>query len=309
MAPPPFDYQALWNKALLFINRALDPSIDFDEQGMWAANALELLGKAALAKRHPSLIADPLVGGGKSTMLTAGVGGDDWSDFVSIGAKTVYERCGVIAPGFNIADAVKIAGNRNAYVHAGGPLCSTLNPEAWWRRYWPLVGVLLAAQDRALEDFVGTDNLAAVETSITNAQKHTAALVAVKVARAKDIAARSDARSLTATALAEVAKRTSAVSMLYTEFERCPACNEVGEVGSDYELTVVEHTDGGMDQDGDWFPGETRYEVLAESFVCKKCGLVLQSPEEITAAGVSETFEVIETDDDDFYGEPDYGND
>lgn len=308
MASPPFEYQALWNKALLFVNRALDPLLDFDEQAMWAANALELLGKAALAKRHPSLISDPGAGGGKSILLTAGVGEDDWSDFVSIAAKTVYERCGVIAPGFNVTDALKIAGNRNAYVHAGGPLCSTLNPEAWWRRYWPIVGVILAAQDRALVDLVGTDNLTAVETSITNAIKHTESLVKVRIARAKDIAARSDAGTLTATELAEITKRTSSVSMMYTEVERCPACNEFGELGSDYELTMVEHTDGGLDEDGDWFPGETQYEVLVESFVCRKCGLVLQSPEEIVAAQVSETFEVTETDED-FYAEPDYGND
>jgi len=57
----PYDHQALWAKAKVFLNRAMDtaPSRSFDEQALWASAALELLGKAALARVSPLLIAEP----------------------------------------------------------------------------------------------------------------------------------------------------------------------------------------------------------------------------------------------------------
>jgi hypothetical protein len=58
MATRSFDYDAIWLKAITFINRALDDTDDFEERAFWAACSLELLGKAALTKVNPALIAD-----------------------------------------------------------------------------------------------------------------------------------------------------------------------------------------------------------------------------------------------------------
>lgn len=56
----PFDHDALWTKAKLFLNRAMDDDPrSFDERALWAALALELLAKAALARVSPLLIAEP----------------------------------------------------------------------------------------------------------------------------------------------------------------------------------------------------------------------------------------------------------
>jgi hypothetical protein len=53
----PYDHEALWSKAQVFLNRAMDPEPgrSFDEQALWASAALELLGKAALARVSPLL--------------------------------------------------------------------------------------------------------------------------------------------------------------------------------------------------------------------------------------------------------------
>jgi hypothetical protein len=56
MATRSFDYDAIWLKAITFINRALDDTDDFEERAFWAACSLELLGKAALTKVNPALI-------------------------------------------------------------------------------------------------------------------------------------------------------------------------------------------------------------------------------------------------------------
>ena len=50
MASRSFDYDAIWLKAVAFINRALDEADDFEERAFWAACCLELLAKAALTK-------------------------------------------------------------------------------------------------------------------------------------------------------------------------------------------------------------------------------------------------------------------
>ncbi|HXE43041.1 MAG TPA: hypothetical protein VN516_08455, partial [Candidatus Baltobacteraceae bacterium] len=54
-------YEDLWNKAKIFIERAIakrDESA-FDEFQLWAAISLEILGKATLANIHPVLVVNP----------------------------------------------------------------------------------------------------------------------------------------------------------------------------------------------------------------------------------------------------------
>lgn len=52
---------ALHAKSKVYISRALARKAlnDLDEYQLWASLALELLGKAALAQKHPSLVVDP----------------------------------------------------------------------------------------------------------------------------------------------------------------------------------------------------------------------------------------------------------
>lgn len=70
----PYDYEALWSKAKVFLNRAMDPDPgrSFDEQALWASAALELLGKAALARVSPLLIAEPTEDGA-NILIAAGL--------------------------------------------------------------------------------------------------------------------------------------------------------------------------------------------------------------------------------------------
>lgn len=192
-------------------------------------------------------------------------------------------------------------------MHAGGPLCSAVTPEAWWRDYWPLVNLLLAAQDGSLRDYVGPDNVDAVEAFISKSEEHTAAIVNARLTSAISVSVRRMAGSLTTGELADIRRRISSIHQVYSENEKCPACENIGEIGGENAISE-ERFDGEVDEEGDWLPGETRYEISSDSFVCKNCGLILIGPEELAAADISESFEVVETDDAyDF--EPEYGND
>ena len=69
----PWDPDALFIKAKLFLNHAMDDdSRQFDEQALWASLALELLAKAALAKVSPVLIAVPTEEG-NSLLVASGL--------------------------------------------------------------------------------------------------------------------------------------------------------------------------------------------------------------------------------------------
>jgi hypothetical protein len=124
MATRSFDYDAIWLKAITFINRALDDSDDFEERAFWAACSLELLGKAALTKVNPALIAD-ITADGNALLIATGIH-DAASTFVSVQAKTVFKRCQSLAKEFDPGRALKIAANRNAYLHSGAPFCTTI---------------------------------------------------------------------------------------------------------------------------------------------------------------------------------------
>ena len=58
---PTLAAEALYTKSQVYIRRGLraQSNEEAEEYQLWASLALELLGKAALAKVHPALIADP----------------------------------------------------------------------------------------------------------------------------------------------------------------------------------------------------------------------------------------------------------
>jgi hypothetical protein len=171
MATRSFDYDAIWLKAVAFINRALDATDDFEERAFWAVCSLELLAKAALAKISPALIAD-INADGNSLLIATGLH-QDASTFVSVPAKTVFKRCQSLTKQFDSTRANKIAANRNGYLHSGAPFCAAIPAARWWEEYWPLVSILLPAQDKELADFVGSDRQEEINLLLTRSRSAT----------------------------------------------------------------------------------------------------------------------------------------
>jgi hypothetical protein len=131
----PYDHEALWAKAKVFLNRAMDPGPDrsFDEQALWASAALELLAKAALARVSPLLIAEPTEEG-LNILIAAGLVQGN-AQFTSVSASTVFKRCERAFEPFSATEAMKFAAARNEYVHGSGIGFMAIPPQAWWPRY------------------------------------------------------------------------------------------------------------------------------------------------------------------------------
>jgi len=303
----PYDHEALWAKAKVFLNRAMDPdpTRSFDEQALWASAALELLGKAALARVSPLLIAEPTEDGGNLLIAIGVIEGT--ANFTSVSASTIFKRCQMAFRPFNAADAQKFAAARNEYLHGSGIGFMTLPPHAWWPRYWALATILITAQDRDIKDLVGPDRALEVHTHLQQNTKNVEHRTEALVARAKQRIAQYRAGTLPAKIQMEWKSNPDLTAGLsYSAPETCPACGGTGTLegddGSDSSLQY-DYGDGENDLGSVW----AEVTVPADRFSCSTCHLVLDGWDLIEQAGLPTTFEAI--DDDPDLPEPDYGND
>lgn len=302
----PYDHEALWIKAKVFLNRAMDEESirSFDEQALWASAALELLGKAALARVSPLLIAEPTEEGVNILIATGLIEGN--AKFTSVRASTVFKRCARAFRPFNAVDAQRFADARNEYLHGSGLGFPALSPQVWWPQFWALAAVLVTAQDRELDELVGPDRVATVETYLEQNTKNVEHRTESLIGRAKQRLAQYQAGTLPAKVQLEWKANPSLTAMLsYNTSAACPACGASGTLeGEDGSDTTYEYERGDDEDD----PGTIWATVTVPSdyFSCSTCHLVLDRFELIEQAGLPESFEVI---DDDPTPEPEYGND
>lgn len=150
---------ALHAKSKAYISRALTRKGigDLDEYQLWASLALELLGKAALALKHPSLIVDP--NNWESLFVAAGI--NITTDVKTITAKTLFERLAHLVPRFdsNIREFCQgIALRRNAELHSADLPFRAMRLDAWEARYWHACDTILHQMGSTLEMWLGASD-------------------------------------------------------------------------------------------------------------------------------------------------------
>lgn len=295
----PCDRDGLWMKAKVHINRsfAARDADDFEQSAFWAATALELLGKAALSKVSPLLVADP-TDDGRSLLIAAGVS-SDLSRFKSIQAKAVFSRCARAFKPFNEKEAGRIAAQRNEELHSALTPFTGQDEDEWWDRYWSQAVVLVDAQDETLPGLVGPDREATVEAHLARNVANTSRRVEAMVDRAAQryaLAATSEDARREISALVERLK----FAFDFSSDVDCPACaNSAYLFGDD----VI---DSGVEEDYEEGTAVELLEVSADFFECEVCGLRLDGPAYVAEAGLPEFFKA-ERDYDPVYD--DYGND
>jgi hypothetical protein len=107
---------ALMGKSQAYIGRALAAKAagSKGEYQLWASLALELVGKAALAKIHPCLVADPQ----SKVSLFAAAGMSISPDIKTITATTLFDRLTHVTKRFD-EKTKKFCTKRNAELHSG----------------------------------------------------------------------------------------------------------------------------------------------------------------------------------------------
>ncbi|MET7833243.1 hypothetical protein ABZS44_10480 [Micromonospora sediminicola] len=305
MSSADYDEGALWLKAKLFLNHAMDEDEPrtFDERALWASLALELLAKAALARVSPLLIASPTEDGSNLLIASGLVEGE--GRFTSVKAHTLYSRCHKAFRPFSERDAQQITWARNEYLHGGAASFTTIPPNAWWPRYWAQAVILANAQDKTLEELVGLERVPLVENHLAQNKKNIEHRVEMLIERARQRLAQFRAGNLPARVAKEFSNPTDlTASLSYSENENCPACGSVGLLEGD----AVESSEIQSEQ-----LAEDDYEVwvdltiIADYFSCPTCRLILDSADLIEAADLTTTFSAQGDYAD--YMDDDYGND
>ena len=300
---------ALHAKSKVFIGRALTRkgAGDLDEYQLWASLALELLGKGALARRHPSLVVDPTHW--QSIFVAAGI--NITTDVKTITAKTLFERLAHLAPRFDKTIqkfCQDIAERRNAELHSADLPFRAMRLDAWEARYWHACDTILHQIGSSLEHWLGAADAKAPRQLLDEAAKALEAAVKLRVEASKGLftALRKSERERLAVEadLREPQRQTDLFKGRYDEIwtESCPACGcRAFMTGEQTGEDISEE----RDEDAIWEIVER--EFAGEEFRCPTCDLMLAGSDEIDAAGINYIHEDQQQREMEY--EPDYGND
>jgi hypothetical protein len=294
-----FDPDGLWIKSRLFINRALDPDREFEEQAFWACSALELLGKCALARVSPLLIANPIDNGDSLLIASGLVGGN----VTSVQAKAIWSRCQRAFKPFNESEAKKIATGRNEYIHAAGVGFDAIPARAWWPRYWSQAAIILGHMGLMIDDYVDQQHVPQVNEALATRRDAVKQQLEARLVRARTMLSQAQAGTLSPRQLKEWETRTFYVTRYQSSVD-CPACDGRATLYGD----EVTNTDVIYGSD-DW--GDPDIQVVLTvaplALRCDECRLDLGDYDLIVEAGLDEGFEVEGTGEDIEY-EPEYNN-
>lgn len=281
----PYDSEGLWLKSRPFINRAMDRSVEFEEAAFWACCALELLGKSALSRVSPLLIALPTDDGNSLLVASGAVEGAD--SFVTVQAKAVWARCGRAFKQFNVPEAKVLSLGRNAYIHSADIGFDVIPPADWWPRFWALAHVLIAHCDKSVEDYVGPGRAVEVEahleTNRANRDRRLKSLIENAQLRLRLRASNSMAGRMQ---IEWERFENTARGWTHRATQFCPACDELADVGGeevlDRELVRASYDDP---------DAHVMLIVATEELSCDYCHLALSDADLLERAGVEISFE------------------
>jgi hypothetical protein len=247
---------------------------------LWSTLALELLGRAALAKVNPALLAE----------------GKDWNNlyyslgftptanrFVpkSIDVTAVFRRLREILPTFTTdleGFAVLHMTRRNEELHAGSTPFDSLQTTAWLPTYYHVCTVLVESLGEKLDLLLGTDEASFAATIIEASHDESAKAVLKSVAAYKTIWEGKPE--------AERIKLSQQASTWATRHEghrvTCPAC------GSDALVAGAAIAAPLQSIDGDLIVETQQY--LPSKFECVACQLKIAGLSQLTACGLGNTY-------------------
>ncbi|KTC54984.1 hypothetical protein AO258_22580 [Pseudomonas syringae ICMP 19498] len=315
MIPPALSTDALYGKAAIYARRAFEAkeSGEDDAYQLWATLALELLGKFALARIHPSLVVDPK---NSNSMLEA-CGISTATAVRTIDANEVFLRLKHIVPGFNSLayNACKdLADRRNAELHSGHAAYIGISLKEWEGKLWHAVRLILQSAGKDLEDLIGS--AAAEKEELIVHLSHLKSQTALqKIEHARDTFSKDDDGKKRTSKTLEIQRLQSEdrswwhlyrqTNQTYSQYwtRICPACACTAVLGGDKDYEEL------TDDQEEVTPGYEEVETIYSpaEFICDQCNLHLIGADELSAAGLSD--EIVEVDEREISYEPYYGND
>ena len=301
---------ALMGKSQAYIGRALAAKAagSMGEYQLWASLALELVGKAALAKIHPCLVADPQ----SKVSLFAAAGMSINPDIKTVTANTLFDRLTHVSKRFDEKTkkfCTNMSEKRNAELHSGEAAFEGAVASSWEGRYWHTAEIILEACDGSIESWLGADKAKAPKELLaeyTHAIEQAAKIRVETAAEAFNARQKKDREEAHARAAAIdiwTMRRSFRLVADHIWETECPACK------SRSFLAGVKYDEEVSEEDNEDDPYEELVDVsyVAEEFLCPSCALHLDSRDAIEATGLE--VDHIETETRQREHEPDYGND
>ncbi len=303
---------SLWEKAKLFAGQTMAADPDPTRFPLFASFTLEALGKAALAKVHPALIADPRGDGAPNILYAFGVPTKEPRTIV---AKTIFARLIHFVDEFTSEDAnacLILSERRNRQLHTGEVAYADFGSGQWLPDFYRALDILTKFLGRDLDELLGSAR--AQEARETNARtdKKIDAEVKKRVADCSRMVSALTPQELGARREKKAPKRVWAFqqSDIWVTAKTCPACQSKGS------LTVKHIGDRPAEiEDASIFVQSI---FSPRKFECGVCGLLLTGTQELRVAGLADqVLRTVENDPTEYFDiepEPydpndDYGND
>lgn len=301
----------LFEKAAVYFARAYASDRDGDEFPMYLTLGFELLARAALARVHPALLADPQQG--ENLMFAFGFAGPSSGQPKSIPITSVLRRLVVVYDSFTDQDfkfGTFVIEMRNGELHSADLPFETFKPGTWLARLLRTCDVLCQGMGKSLEDLLGVADAATARDMIAGLDEKLKGEALKAVADAKSAFEALDEAGQTA---------QSALSHDYAtancgwadRIVACPACGSDALLkGKPLRVIETAPNDGEIQE---------KTEVMPVGLRCEACGLNLTNTGHVFHAGLGGLYTATETlDPVDYFGiefdpsdyfEPEYGND
>ncbi len=276
-----FEYNNLYNKSKLYVQRALSEDREDDLFPFWLSLSLELLARSTLAKISPTLLAE--VTSQDNVNLLYALGYETTNKPKSISISEVLNRLTKVNIEFTEVDrkfCISIIEQRNAELHSGIIGFVEYPASFWLSDFYRVCKILLTPQGLSLSNFLGTDEAKAAELMITQEEDNLRKQITGKVKSFKDVfwdlpPNERDAKiNNSKTELISYINRAKII--------KCPACENnailSGEAISVSQAKLVDDT----------IKQEVRY--LPTQFTCFVCGFKLAKYPELKTINLGGQF-------------------
>jgi hypothetical protein len=289
-----FDSKNLFDKAKLYVDRAMNEDRESELFPFWISLSLELLAKSALANVSPTLLAD--LGNRDSSNLLYALGYQTSTKPKSIQFNEVVDRLTKLNINFNQEEykqALLIADQRNCELHSGIKGYVDYPISKWLSHYYRISKILLDSLNKTLVDLFGEHESKAAEIMLKREDTNTQKIVLDKIAAFGKVfneLTKEQKEKRVNDSNEEIRK-----NFFKSKIISCPSCGNKAILSGD----LISYSDAKIESSK--IRQERRY--LPTNFACIACGLTLSSYQQIKHTDFSNQFVLEEyLDELDYFG-------
>jgi len=278
-------------KAKLYGHLAHEQQIESAQFGFWMSLCLELLARAALAKLHPVLLADPREEGN----IHYSFGIIPKGNVRSVQAKTVFARCSVLVPGFTdkmSAHCLILADRRNRELHTGAAAFEGHDASTWLPQTYEIMEVLLGFLGDNFISLFGDEQAGVAEVMLKDRRGQTKSEVQSKIAAARKAFEALDGETKSARASkGQESLNVWVKKSALRKVTKCPSC------GFNAALSGESQSRGPVKINEGEGTITREVRVLPHALLCPTCELKLDGYQELLEGNLGQIFTTVEEED------------